>query len=189
LELNIDFDSDLIINLVQNIFSGDVKEFSISEGEIVDQEIFLWVCEMAQESQLKISFETQTEVALGGTFNISASVSNLILSYFEKNLTLMFESIQLGSHEFNKSFDNHFFLDVNVPQNPNFYPTIYGKLVVYEGDTIIGEISISINTFYHQKDFQDVIGSTITLSVLFLTIPGGVIILTEAKSKKRMFRV
>ncbi|KKM68165.1 hypothetical protein LCGC14_1463590, partial [marine sediment metagenome] len=188
LDLEINFDSELIINLVQNIFSGDVKEFSISEDEMVDQEIFFWVCEMAQESQLTITFETQTSVALGGTLNISASISNLILSYFERNLTLMFESIQLGSHKFNTTFDNHYFLEVNVPHNPNFYPTIYGKIVVYEGDINIKEMSITFNTFYHQKDFQDEIGGTITLSVLFLTIPGGVIIFTELKSKKRMIR-
>ena len=188
LDLEINFDSELIVNLVQNIFSGDAKEFSISEGEMVNQEIFFWVCEMAQESQLTITFETQTSVALGGTLNISASISNLILSYFERNLTLMFESIQLGSHKFNTTFDNHYFLEVNVPHNPNFYPTIYGKLVVYEGDINIKEMSITFNTFYHQKDFQDEIGGTITLSVLFLTIPGGVIILTELKSKKRMIR-
>ncbi len=188
LELNIDFESELIINLVQNIFSGDVKEFSPSEGEMVDQEIFLWVCEMAQESQLTITVKTQTSVALGGTLNISASISNLILSYFERNLTLMFESIQLGPHKFNTTFDNRYFLEVNVPQNPNLYPTIYGKLVVYEGDIKIEEMSITFNTYYHQKDFQDEIGGTITLSVLFLTIPGGVIIFTELKSKKRMIR-
>jgi len=188
LDLEINFDSELIVNLVQNIFSGDAKEFSISEGEMVNQEIFFWVCEMAQESQLTITFETQTSVALGGTLNISASISNLILSYFERNLTLMFESIQLGSHKFNTTFDNHYFLEVNVPHNPNFYPTIYGKIVVYEGDINIKEMSITFNTFYHQKDFQDEIGGTITLSVLFLTIPGGVIIFTELKSKKRMIR-
>ncbi len=188
LDLEINFDSESIINLVQNIFSGDIKEFSPSEGEMVDQEIFLWVCEMAQEGQLTITFETQTRVALGGTLNISASISNLILAYFERNLTLMFESVQLGSHKFNTTFDNHYFLDVNVPQDPNLYPTIYGKLVVYEGDIKLEEISITFNTFYHQKDFQDEIGGTITLSVLFLTIPGGVIILTELKSKKRMIR-
>ncbi|HEC37260.1 hypothetical protein LCGC14_0796440 [marine sediment metagenome] len=189
LELNIAFDSELIINLVQNIFSGDVKEFSPSEGEMVDQEIFLWICEMAQESQLTINVETQTGVALGGTLNITASVSNLIISYFERNLTLMFESIQLGSHKFNTTFDNHFFLEVTVPQNPNFYPTIYGKLVVYEEDINIKEMSITFNTFYHQKDYQDEIGGTITLSVLFLTIPGGVIIFTKVKSKKKVIRI
>ena len=188
LDLEINFDSESIINLVQNIFSGDAKEFSISEGEMVDQEIFLWVCEMAQESQLTITVKTQTRVALGGTLNISASISNLILSYFERNLTLMFESIQLGPHKFNTTFDNRYFLEVNVPQNPNLYPTIYGKLVVYEGDIKIEEMSITFNTYYHQKDFQDEIGGTITLSVLFLTIPGGVIIFTELKSKKRIIR-
>ncbi len=127
-------------------------------------------------------------MVLGGTLNINTSVSNLIISYFERNLTLMFESIQLGSHKFNTTFDNHFFLEVTVPHNPNFYPTIYGKLVVYEGDINIKEMSITFNTFYHQKDYQDEIGGTITLSVLFLTIPGGVIIFTEVKSKKRMIR-
>jgi len=188
LELNIDFENELVNNLVQNIFSEDIKEFSPSEGEMVDQEVFLWICEMAQESQLTINVETQTSVALGGTLNITASVSNLIISYFERNLTLMFESIQLGSHKFNTTFDNHFFVEVTVPHNPNFYPTIYGKLVVYEGDINIKEMSITFNTFYHQKDYQDEIGGTITLSVLFLTIPGGVIIFTEVKSKKRMIR-
>jgi len=188
LELNIDFENELVNNLVQNIFSEDVKEFSPSEGEMVDQEVFLWICEMAQESQLTINVETQTSVALGGTLNITASVSNLIISYFERNLTLMFESIQLGSHKFNTTLDNHFYVEVIVPHNPNFYPTIYGKLVVYEGDINIKEMSITFNTFYHQKDYQDEIGGTITLSVLFLTIPGGVIIFTEVKSKKRMIR-
>ena len=122
---------------------------------------------------------------LGNYITIDASLSNIILSYFEYNLSFAFESAQLGYHEFEKRGNNEFSLHLHIPQRPNNYPSVSGKIYALNNQEKLAELNILISTYYPQKAYQDEINSAIILSVLFITIPGGVIFYSEKKLKKR----
>jgi len=186
LDFNIEFDIELVQQLVGDIFSQELNEFYLtSKREEVDQEIFLWISEMASLHNYKIIAQYQEEVMLGNHITIEASLSNLILSYFDYNLSFSFESAQLGYYEFERVENNEFSLNLHIPQRPSNYPSVSGKLYALNGKFILAELSISLTTVYPKKAYQDEINSAVVLSVLFITIPGGVIFYSEKKLKKR----
>jgi len=140
---------------------------------------------MASLHNYKIITQYQEEVMLGNHITIEASLSNLILSYFDYNLSFSFESAQLGYYEFERVENNEFSLNLHIPQRPSNYPSVNGKLYALNGKFILAELSISLTTVYPKKVYQDEINSAVVLSVLFITIPGGVIFYSEKKLKKR----
>jgi hypothetical protein len=190
LELGINFDIELTQDLVQDIYSSDLHEFYCTlEMNTVEQEIFLWICEMASQDNLKVKNEFQEEAILGSQTEIIGSLSNMILSYFVYNLTFTLESVQLGTHEFKKLENNKFSLSIVIPQNPNNFPSVSGKVIVYDNGVKLTEQSIIISTVYPAKVFQDEIKGTVILSILFIALPGSVIFLSERKLKKGKFSV
>jgi len=186
LDLNIEFDVELVQQLVSYIFSQDLNEFYLStQRNDIDQEVFLWICEMASLDNHKIVAQFQEEVMLGSHVTIEASLSNLILSYFDYNLSFIFESVQLGDHELERIENNEFSLKLHIPQRPSNYPNVSGKLYAFNDKFILAELTISFATVYPRKVYQDVINNAIVLSVLLITLPGGVIFYSEKKLKKR----
>ncbi|MBA7646882.1 hypothetical protein ES703_54648 [subsurface metagenome] len=186
LDVNIEFDIEMVQQLVSDVFSQELNEFfTTSQREEIDQEIFLWICEMASLHNYKIIAQYQEEVMLGNHITIEASLSNLILSYFDYNISFTFESAQLGYHEFERIENNEFSLNLHIPQRSSNYPSVNGKLYALNGKFIVTELSISLTTVYPKKAYQDEINSAVVLSVLFITIPGGVIFYSENKLKKR----
>lgn len=186
LDINIEFDIELVQQLVSDIFSQELNEFYLtSQRKAIDQEIFLWICEMVSLHNYKIVAQYQEEVMLGNRVTIEASLSNLILSYFDYNISFAFESDQLGYHEFERIENNKFSLNLRIPQHPSNYPSVSGKLYALNGKFIVTELSISFTTVYPKKVYEDEINSAIVLSILFITIPGGVIFYSEKKLRKR----
>ncbi|MFX1479455.1 MAG: hypothetical protein ACFFCI_15080 [Promethearchaeota archaeon] len=185
--LNLDFtiDAKSVQKLVRTIYSENKKEFySTTDRSILNQEILLWVCDMARNDKLKIDAKYQEGVMLGRDLSITASLYNIICTSFEYNLTFIFESPNLGIHLFDKRNENNFTTTVFVKQSPQNHPVITGKLIAYDNGVKLAEKSISINTFYPEKVYQDEINGTITVSVLLLTIPGVVITVSEKKLRK-----
>ncbi|MFX1346701.1 MAG: hypothetical protein ACFFAI_16515 [Promethearchaeota archaeon] len=186
LDITIEFDVRLVQKLVEDIYSSELNEYFLtSSREQIDQELFLWICEMASLDNYKIVAQYQEEVMLGNSITIEASLSNLILSFFEYNISLVFESTQLGYYKFDRIENNKFALHLPIPQHPNNYPHVDGKIYALNGKFIIAELIISFTTVYPSKVYEDEINSAIVLSVLFITIPGGVIFYSERKLKKR----
>ena len=186
MEVNIEFDIELVQQLVSDIFSYELNEFYLtSQRKAIDQEIFLWICEMASLHNYKIVAQYQEEVMLGNQVTVEASLSNLILSYFDYNISFVFESAQLGYHEFERIENNKFSLHLHIPQRSSNYPSVSGKLYALNGKFIVAELSVSFTTVYPKKVYEDEINSAIVLSILFITIPGGVIFYSEKKLKKR----
>jgi prenyltransferase beta subunit len=186
LELDLEFDIELVQLVVSDIFSQELNEFYLTtQSTVVDQEIFMWICEMASLHNYKIIAHYQEEVMLGNYINIDASLSNIILSYFDYNLSFAFETPQLGYFEFEKIGINKFSLYLHIPQHPSNYPSIIGKIYALDNTVRIAELTLSFSTFYPEKIYQDEINTAVVLSVLFIVIPGGVIFYSEKKLKKK----
>lgn len=185
LELQIDFDYSLIQSLVRNCFSSEYNEFYYTpDMKTKDQEIFLWICEMASTDNLRIKVEVPQEVMLGTQVTITSSLYNMILSYFEYDLTFTYKNGELGTFQFEELDTNYFSLDLFIPQNPSYYPSVIGKIIAYDNGVKLTEQVILIATIYPARVFQDKISGTVVLSVLFLAIPGSVIIVSERKHKR-----
>lgn len=186
LDVNIEFGIELVQQLVSDIFTQELNEFYLStQRKVIDQEIFMWICEMASLHNHKIVAQYQDEVMLGNHVIIKTSLSNMILSYFDYNISFAFESAQLGYQEFERVENNEFSLNLHIPQRPSNYPSVSGKLYALNGKFILAKLSISLTTVYPKKAYQDEINSAVVLSVLFIIIPGGVIFYSEKKLKKR----
>jgi hypothetical protein len=189
LDLDIIFDAKTIQKLVRTIYTENEKEFyGTTDKKTLNQEILLWVCDMARNDKLKIYVRHQEGILLGMDLSISASLYNIICTSFEYNLSFIFESPNIGVYMLDKNAENNFTTTVFVRQNPQNHPIITGKVIAYDSGVKLAEKSISITTFYPEKVYQDEINGTITVSALLLTIPGAVIIVSEKKLRKARSR-
>jgi hypothetical protein len=189
LDLDIDFDAKMTQELVYSIYSEEMKEFySTTDRTSLNQEILLWISDMARNDELKIDAQYQEGIMFGRDLSITASLYNIILSSFDYNLSFVFESSQVGDHSFDKVAENEFSVRVFVKQDPQNHPIITGKIVAYDSGMKLTEKSISVTTFYPEKVYQDELNGTITLSVLLLLIPGAVIVVSEKKLRKAISR-
>ncbi len=184
LDLDLELNSNDVQALVNNLFIASLDEFYMTTAHTtINQEIFLWICNMAK-SDLEIIAQYTDSIILGTYLSITASLSNLILSDFDYNLSFQFESAQLGVYEMNKGNDNQFSLELYIPQRSINYPAIKGKIVVYDDTLKLVEKSIVVNTLYNQKYYKDEINAAVVLSVLFLGVPGGFVLISGKKTKR-----
>jgi len=184
LDLDIELSSNQVQGLINNIFIDSLYEFyATNASRAINQEIFLWICDMAKSNSLEITAQFDEIVLLGTSLSISASLSSLILSDFDYNLSFQFDCEQIGVFEFNKENDNQFSLEMIIPQRSTNYPTVEGKIVAYDNSQKLVEKTISINTFYNQKYYKNETNIAVVLSVLFLGVPGGFIIISRKKIK------
>ena len=149
LNLTIDFEAYLTQELVQNIYDDKLHEFYIATNrEVINQEIFLWLCEMARNSEIGFNVEYSNVVDLGEFNTISVLISNLIVRDFGSVLKFKFESDQLGTFDLNKTQDGKYTNDIPVPIRANSYPEVKGWVYAYEGTEKKGEFYISFTTTY-----------------------------------------
>ncbi len=157
LNLEIDFNFELTGDLVNLLYSEDLKEFYISSDcEMINQEIFLWICEMAKNSELKFICEYDELINLGSVNTISTSFRNLILSNFGPYTSVKFESSQFGVLILERQFDNTYQVNLMIPEDPNYYPYVEGDIKVYEGSRVIGQTSV-----FFQTEFEQIVNYTI----------------------------
>ncbi|GAG77859.1 unnamed protein product, partial [marine sediment metagenome] len=98
LELDIVFDIDQTHSLIQSIYSEFYNEFYLtSERAILEQEAFLWVCEMAKNDKVRINARFSESTTLGSSNTFSVDIVNLIFSDFGQYTTVKLESVQLGT--------------------------------------------------------------------------------------------
>ena len=132
--------------------------------------------------QIKVSYPNES--VLGREITITASIYNMVLTYFGSNLTFILESDQLGTHMFEHINPNNYSLTLSIPQSSDNYPTITAKIAGYTLSIKLAELTIEISTHYPKGEFEDVFNGTLVLSVLFITVPGGIIIFSEKKLRK-----
>jgi hypothetical protein len=185
LNYDIEFDRCLVHTLMEEIFYKPSHEFFLTDDKNeLDQEIFLWICEMIKGDSLRIEAWYPQESVLGGEITITASLYNMVLIYFENNLTFTLESDQLGTHIFDHTNPHNYTLTLLISHSSDNYPTIHAKIVSYTSSIKLAELSIAISTYYPEGEFDDVLHGTLVLSVLFVTVPGGIIIFSEKKLRK-----
>lgn len=151
LDLDIPFNASLTQALVQALYDyAHYNEFYTSiPNANINQEIFLWICEMARNSEIEISATYNEEMYLGGSNDMIVLLQNLILQDFGSYITFKFESSQLGTHIFEKLPDNSYYTAIPIPIHPNNYPQIDGSLCAYEGINLKAEFQVSFSTTYH----------------------------------------
>ena len=149
LNLNLSFDLVSTQDLIQSIYSEEFEEFYLTtDKNKIQLEVFLWVSEMARNSQIGIDAHYSSEVPLGGVNHMEVSLSNLIVRDFGSYITFKFESDQIGTTNFIKQDNNTYVADVPIPMNPDNYPIVKGVLYAYEGAQIRAESNITFTTSY-----------------------------------------
>ena len=147
LDLGIHFDINHTSSLVGKLYSEEINEFYLSmDQEMIDQKIFLWICEMARNDNLYIQCSYKDSVELGNVNSITARFSNLIFLEYGRLTSVRFESEQLGILNLEKQFDDSYQVNFMVPEEPKFYPVVEGALVIYDYSKIIGQYPISFQT-------------------------------------------
>ncbi|MFX1310051.1 MAG: prenyltransferase/squalene oxidase repeat-containing protein [Promethearchaeota archaeon] len=151
LSLGINFNVDLTIKLVKKVFSNIEYEFYESTNhQILNQDIFLWICEMARNSEVNIECSYDKSVYLGTVSTITSAFSNLIYEEYGKFTSVRFESEQFGILELEKQYNDTYQINFMVPEDPQYYPVIDGALRIYDHSEIIGEVPIIFQTCLEQ---------------------------------------
>ncbi|MFX0034243.1 MAG: hypothetical protein ACFE9I_01220 [Candidatus Hermodarchaeota archaeon] len=149
LGLDIEFNTLKVQNLVHTLYDNELKEFyETTDRTTINQEAFLWICEMARNSEIKINAIYDHEAYIGGSNKMSASLQNLILRDFGTYITFKFECDQLGTFAFIKGANNTYSQEILIPLLPENYPVISGKLCAYEGSILKAEYPLSFTTTY-----------------------------------------
>ncbi|NVM16996.1 MAG: hypothetical protein HWN80_04720 [Candidatus Lokiarchaeota archaeon] len=147
LDFSIVFDIEQTHSLIQSIYSDINNEFYLTtERAILEQEAFLWVCEMAKNDQVRINAKYSQSTTLGSSNTFSVDLDNLILSDFGQYTTVKLESVQLGTIVFDQMINHTHQKDIHIPVNPNNYPVVIGEIYVYDGSTKVAQLPISFNT-------------------------------------------
>jgi len=152
LDLGIQFDVNQTSSLIGKLYSEEFNEFYLSmDYEEIDQEIFLWICEMARNDNIYIQCSYKESIELGNVNSITARFSNLIFTEYGRLTSVRFESEQFGILNLEKQFDGSYQINFMVPEDPRFYPVVEGTLVIYDYSKIIGQYPISFQTNFELK--------------------------------------
>ncbi|MHA1987210.1 MAG: prenyltransferase/squalene oxidase repeat-containing protein [Promethearchaeota archaeon] len=185
LDLDFELNDNTLQGLINDLFDPASHEFyRTTAHKTINQDILLWISDIAKTDPLAIISQYKGDITLGSYLSISASLSNLVLSGLDYNLTFKFESYQLGDHVFNEDGGNQFSLEIYIPQLSTNYPTITGNVIAYHNTLKLAEKTISITTSYNQKYYKDEVNAAVILSTLFLGVPGGFILISGKKSKR-----
>lgn len=149
LDLNIEFDIELTSSLVESLYSNEFTEYYQStDFQVLNQEVFLWICDMAMNDEFEIECDYENLVYLGGVNTITMSFSNMIFTKHDQYFTVNFESVQFGTLPLEKQFDSTYQLSFLVPEDPDYYPGVTGILKIYHKNRLLGELDIYFETKY-----------------------------------------
>jgi len=152
LDFEVDFNATLTNNLVKQLYIDDISEFySCSNKGEINQEIFLWICDMARNSELYIECDYIESVSLGTVNTITASFSNLIFSEYGQLTSVAFKSSKFGTLYLEEQFDNTYQINFLIPEDLSFLPSVDGTLYIYDHLEIIGQVPIFFQTTFEQR--------------------------------------
>ncbi|TFG28407.1 MAG: hypothetical protein EU532_05395 [Promethearchaeota archaeon] len=161
LDLNIEFDTDLTQNLVETLYSEEEKEYFVStEKNIMEQELFLWISEMAKNDDLKIDCDYIGSMPLGTVNTLTVSFCNIILDTFGPDFSVKFEESPFGTVNLEKQFDNLYITNFLVPINHTYYPLVEGVINIYEGFQVVGTVPVTIETIYELNILKHIVNNS-----------------------------
>ena len=147
----IDFNTELTSKLIAKLYIDNISEFYESlDNQEINQEVFLWICEMARNSELYIECDYNKSVYLGTVNTITTSFSNLIFREYGQFTSVTFESEQFGILNFEKQFDNSYQINFLVPEDPKYHPYVEGTVFIYDHSETIGQVPIFFQTSLDQ---------------------------------------
>jgi len=149
LDLQIEFNCSSTNALVQDLYSSEFNEYySTHKTSRIEQENFFRVVDMALNDDLQADCEYNQEILLGQVNSITASFRNIILTDFGNQISVVFDSPQLGVLNLEKQTDTHYYVNFLVPESASNYPKVEGNIHVYDYIKEIGQCSISFLTSY-----------------------------------------
>ena len=151
LNLDIEFDLESAQNLVGNIFSADLHELFIdSNFQELDQESFLWVCDLAVNSKFVVESEYEESIVLGDINTITTSFCNMIFPEYGTDIIVKFESPTLGAIELDRQSNTTYQANVMIPEEPENFPYINGSINAYKNTALMGKAPVFFHTSLNQ---------------------------------------
>ncbi len=152
LDLNINFDIGQTHGLVQNAYSDAHNQFyETVEKKELDADIFMWLCEIAKNDDVRLSASYSDIVSLGSNNIFSVELVNLILSDFGQYSTVKIESAQLGTFVLDQLSNYTYQKEVNVSADPANYPIVQGELCAYDGAIKKTSVPFSFTTTFDSE--------------------------------------
>lgn len=146
-DINVDFHQTQF--LIESLYSEDFNDYFLTlEKNELEHEVFLWVCDMAKNDEIKIEPNFSESVMLGGYNDVNVSLYNMVLDEFGPYTTVKFESTQIQSIVFDEMLDGTYFKTIQIPVEPTNYPIVGGNITVYDDTTLVAFESIFFNTNY-----------------------------------------
>ncbi len=150
LDLQIVFNYSYTNALVQDLYSSEFNEYySDPNTSRIEQANFFRVVDMALNDDLQVNCEYNQEILLGQVNSITASFRNIILTDFGNQVSIFFESPQLGVLNLEKQTESNYYVNFLVPERALNYPKVEGIIRVYDYIKEIGQCSISFLTSYN----------------------------------------
>jgi prenyltransferase beta subunit len=157
LDLDFAFNVSLTHRLVDQLYDDKNHEFYENVGhQAVNQEIFLWICEMAMNDKIYLKCDYRDTINLGSINTITVNFSNLILREYGQLTVVQLESEQLGTVKLEKQYDNSYQVSFMVPEEPKYFPYVEGTIMIFEHSKLIGQIPISFQTSLVQEFVYEV---------------------------------
>ena len=198
--LEIDFDFDVIATqtLIDTLYHPGLREFYLTtEMNLINQEAFLWVCDMAANDRIRITPSYDSEVMIGEWNNISCTLGNMVLTDFGAYASVRFESPQVEMM-FLENHDKLFYKKVYISKEFSNYSKIEGNLSVYRVANKVAwrHISFNISKTGDSHDsitpsFDSALPNAIPLIISLVTIPSCAIVLSlkqKNKTKRKFFK-
>jgi hypothetical protein len=147
LNLNIEFNTDLVYNLVNSLYISEIYEFkNCRTTHEIDQEILYFIIDLMKTSPFQIYTNIPDDVVLGNVISIETSFENLVIRNFGDSVTVFFENPSLGESIFEQQEDKTFHLNLFIPYDKKFYPELTGTIKILSHGEMLGQKNITINT-------------------------------------------
>ncbi|MFX1338889.1 MAG: hypothetical protein ACFFDK_09795 [Promethearchaeota archaeon] len=205
LDLAIEFDNNRTNQLVKEIYNEELNSFYLtSSREILSDEVFLWICDMAKNDEVDISALYPNSVELGNEFNITVYLNNIVLDFFGPDIVVKFDGAFDHVTLEGPNSDMGYVGEIYIPDNSENYPEVTAVIEASGGGIEKVSLPITIQTTsskYEVKDSSEggsasqnnsvesqimkpSIQSALPVMVTLIAVPS-IVIFVSSKSKKR----
>lgn len=156
LNLDISFDFELTQALIQDIYNDTLYEFyRTTDKNEIEQEIILWITDMAKNDPIKIKAYFPKSVYAGNSINITVTIGNIALDEFGDYIVVKFETEYKPIEDIvlNRLSNGSYSKDIEIPAEFT-ESKIDANITVYDVNEVVSVQAITI----------DIILATITSS-------------------------